>query len=72
MRPQTASPGQIIGDNNRERVRQFMLAHVGATYAECGDVLGLSPQAVGRHVKTLKAEWSPGRKRVKNGQRKSK
>ena len=34
-----------------------MLDHLGATNAECGQALGLSDMAVGRHVMALKAEW---------------
>lgn len=53
------SPGAKIGHENREAVRAFFLAHIGATNWECAKALGLSVMAVGRHVKTLRAEWEP-------------
>ena len=49
--------GRAIGDNNRDRIKTYMLEHVGATNVECGRALGLSVMAVGRHIKGLKAEW---------------
>lgn len=50
-------PGYQIGHDNREAVRAYFLAHVGATNVECARALGLGVMAVGRHIKTLRAEW---------------
>jgi predicted ArsR family transcriptional regulator len=52
------SPGAVIGEHNREAVRRFFAAHIGCTKLECARALGLSPMAVGRHVATLRGEWS--------------
>lgn len=52
------NPGSIIGAANRERVRNFLATHIGATNRECAEALGLGVMAVGRHVKALRAEWS--------------
>jgi len=49
--------GKAIGVVNRERVRRWLLAHVGGTRRECAKALGLSEMAVGRHVSALRAEW---------------
>lgn len=51
-------PGARIGQENREAVRAFFTGHVGCTHVECGKALGLSSVAVGRHVATLRKEWS--------------
>lgn len=51
------APGYKIGYDNREAVRAYFLAHVGVTNRECAKALGLSVFAVGRHIKTLRAEW---------------
>ncbi len=53
------SPGAKIGHENREAVRQFFASHIGCTNVECSKALGLSIMAVGRHVATLRQEWSP-------------
>jgi hypothetical protein len=50
-------PGAKIGRENREAIRAYFLSHVGVTNTEVAVALGLSPMAVGRHVKTLRAEW---------------
>lgn len=52
------NPGGIIGAANRERVRNFLATHIGATNRECAKALGLGEMAVGRHVKALRAEWA--------------
>jgi predicted ArsR family transcriptional regulator len=54
------NPGGIIGAANRERVRNFLATHIGATNRECAEALGLGIMAVGRHVKTLRSEWQKG------------
>jgi predicted ArsR family transcriptional regulator len=48
----------VIGEENRERVRAYFLAHVGCTNQECAKALGLSVMSVGRHVATLRKEWA--------------
>jgi hypothetical protein len=52
------SPGAQIGHNNREAVRQFFADHLGCTNVECSRKLGLSVDAVGRHVASIRKEWS--------------
>lgn len=42
---------------NRERVRRWYATHVGCHQVECATGLGLSPAAVYRHIKDLRAEW---------------
>lgn len=51
-------PGHQIGHDNREAVRKFFAEHIGCTNVECAAALGLSVMAVGRHIKTLRQEWS--------------
>ena len=53
----TLGPGAKIGKENRERVRQYFLDHVGCTNLECSVALGLSTMSVGRHVHRLRREW---------------
>jgi len=53
-----ANPGARIGHANREAVRRFFAEHIGCTQTECAQALGLSVEAVGRHVATLRKEWS--------------
>ena len=52
------SHGALIGHNNREAVRTFFASHIGCTNVECGRFLGLSTVAVGRHVATIRKEWT--------------
>lgn len=52
------SPGVKIGHENREAVRRYFAAHIGCTNSECAAVLNLSVYAVGRHIKTLRKEWT--------------
>lgn len=49
--------GVEIGEKNREAVRQWLATHLGGTQAECAADLRLSPMAVNRHVKSIRAEW---------------
>lgn len=53
------SPGAKLGHDNREAVRAFFAAHIGCTNVECAKALSLSVMAVGRHVSTLRKEWTP-------------
>lgn len=50
-------PGYKIGHDNREAVRTWFTSHIGCTARECAAALGLSVEAVGRHLKTIRAEW---------------
>jgi hypothetical protein len=52
------SPGWKIGHENREAVRRFFATHIGCTNFECAAALDLSVMAVGRHVATLRKEWT--------------
>jgi hypothetical protein len=52
------SPGAKVGHENREAVRAFFSAHIGCTNRECALALGLSVEAVGRHIATLRREWA--------------
>jgi len=45
------------GRDNRERIRMWQTAHPWGTQSECAKALNLSPMAVGRHVKAIRAEW---------------
>lgn len=51
-------PGYVIGHENRERVREYFLTHVGCSNVDCSKALGLSVYAVGRHVAKLREEWA--------------
>ena len=60
MKRQTSNCGNVgraIGDNNRDRIKTYMLEHIGATNVECSKAIGLSVMAVGRHIKGMRAEW---------------
>jgi len=48
---------RVIGEENRDRVRQFFANHLCATQRECAEALGLSDMAVNRHVRAIRAEW---------------
>lgn len=49
--------GAAIGAQNQERVRAWLAAHLGGTNGECAKALGLNVNAVGRHVRRIRAEW---------------
>jgi DNA-binding Lrp family transcriptional regulator len=51
------APGYRIGKNNLDEVRRYFETHLCATQTECAEYLGLSPMAVNRHVKKIRAEW---------------
>lgn len=53
-----SSPGAKIGHENREAVRRYFATHIGCTNGECAAALNLSVYAVGRHIKTLRKEWT--------------
>lgn len=59
MLDQSVRPGvrRDLGPANRERVRRFFAAHIGAKQTECALALRLSRNAVNRHVRDLRAEW---------------
>lgn len=46
-----------LGEDNRAAVRALLASHLGISRAEIGDLLGLSPMAVTRHVAAIRAEW---------------
>lgn len=48
------SLGDLIGYENRERIREFLAANPGATNVAISNALGLSAIAVGRHVQKLR------------------
>lgn len=50
-------PGYKIGRANLAAVRRYFETHLCATQDECAKRLGLSPMAVNRHVKKIRAEW---------------
>lgn len=54
--------GKAIGDKNREAVREFMTAHIGATNRECGKAIGLNECKVGKHIKAIRKEWEKEQK----------
>lgn len=47
-----------LGRENLAAVREYFSSHLCATNRECAAALGLSVMAVGRHVKTIRAEWT--------------
>lgn len=51
------NPVEAIGDLNRAKVRRWFQSHLCGTQRECATALGLSVIAVGRHVKSIRAEW---------------
>ena len=52
-----ASPGALIGAENRAAVRTYFIEHPGCTQTECSAALKLSLKAVGRHIKEIRKEW---------------
>jgi hypothetical protein len=46
-----------LGKLHLSLVRRFFEDHLCATQAECAKALSLSPMAVNRHVKAIRAEW---------------
>jgi predicted ArsR family transcriptional regulator len=55
--PVTAAPAQSGGDGRtRARVKAHLLAHGGATAAELGEALGLSPAAIRKHLDAMLVE----------------
>ena len=60
MPQKVASFGQRGGDvgaHNYPIVKAWFLAHPCGTNREASEALGLSPVAIGRHVKRIRAEW---------------
>ena len=51
------------GRENLKAVREFFRRHPGAKQSDCSKALGISVMAVGRHVKTIRAEWQKPDKR---------
>ncbi len=48
-----------LGAANLAAVRAYFSSHLCATNIECSIALGISVFAVGRHVRTIRAEWKP-------------
>lgn len=46
-----------LGPHNRNRIREFLITHPGASQKECARALGLGAKTVHKHVKTIRAEW---------------
>ena len=57
-RPSLSDVNRQIGDANRERVREWLITHVGGTNIECAKAIGMNHCTVGRHVKALRKEWT--------------
>ena len=49
--------GGDVGRHNHLIVRAWFITHPCATNREAAAALGLSPIAIGRHVKRIRAEW---------------
>lgn len=47
-----------VGQINKERVRIWLLEHLGGKQTECAKDLGLSLMAINRHFAALRAEWN--------------
>lgn len=56
------APGYEIGSKNRDMVRRFFETHLCATNRECAAAIGLSVEAVGRHVAAIRSEWKDAEK----------
>lgn len=46
-----------LGIANRERVRIWLMTHLGGRQNECARDLGLSLMAVNRHFRAIRSEW---------------
>lgn len=46
-----------IGEDNRDRIREFFRTHIGCTNRECGKALNVSEFTIGRHIKEIRKEW---------------
>ncbi len=58
---------KAIGDQNRAAIREYFQTHLCATRRECAGALGLSPEAVGRHVAVIRSEWKGKKSRKQKG-----
>ena len=47
-----------VGQNNLAAVRAFFKAYPCATNIECSNSLGITVNAVGRHVRTIRSEYA--------------
>jgi predicted ArsR family transcriptional regulator len=55
--PVSAAPASAAGDSRtRARVKAHLLAHGGATAAELGEALGLSPAGIRKHLDAMLAD----------------
>lgn len=48
---------RAIGDANRERIREFLVTHPGATRRECAAYLGMNEIIVGKHFAAIRVTW---------------
>lgn len=46
-----------LGIANRERVRLWLMTHLGGRQNECARDLDLSLMAVNRHFRAIRSEW---------------
>lgn len=53
----TVKKPRITAEANRERIREFMVAHPGAKQTEIAKALGLSQATVNGHVQTIRKSW---------------
>jgi AraC-like DNA-binding protein len=56
--------GAALGQRNRDKVQRFFALNPWGTQRECAAETGLSPEAVNRHCKVLKAEYEAQRTRA--------
>ena len=57
MRCPAGWKGAAFARRNREDIKEWLRTHLGGTQAECAADLGLTPEAVNRHVKAIRREW---------------
>jgi hypothetical protein len=57
----TAHSQKAVKEANQMAIRAFFSSHLCATNRECAEALGLNVCVVGRHVKSIRAEWKDAR-----------
>ena len=57
IKPAAAIHQERVGAENREAVRKWFQDHLCGTQRECAAALGINVCVVGRHVKSIRAEW---------------
>lgn len=53
----TSISQKAVKEANHKAIRAFFSSHLCATNRECAEALGLNVCVVGRHVKSIRAEW---------------